>query len=42
MKFTNYKFQDAVWWCEYVMRHKGGNELQSDYRHLSLVKVGQG
>jgi len=30
--------QDAVWWCEYVMRHKGGNELQSDYRHLSLVK----
>ena len=24
------------------MRHKGGNELQSDYRHLSLVKVCQG
>ena len=31
--------QDAVWWCEYVMRHKEGNQLQSDYRHLSLVKV---
>jgi len=30
--------QDAVWWCEYVMRHKEGNQLQSDYRHLSLVK----
>jgi len=22
-----------------VMRHKDGNQLQSDYRHLSLVKV---
>ena len=32
-------WQDAVWWCEYVMRHKEGNQLQSDYRHLSLVKV---
>jgi len=30
--------QDAVWWCEYVIRHKGGNQLQSDYRHLSLVQ----
>ena len=33
------KVQDAVWWCEYVIRHKGGNQLQSDYRHLSLVQV---
>lgn len=31
--------EEAVWWCEYILRHKGAPHLRSQARVLSDVKL---